>query len=456
MSVPQTVPALARRSLADAAAAVAAGEVTPLELAQACLDAIALQEPALGAFATVEPERALAQARALTDELAGGGRPRSPLHGIPIAVKDLIDVAGYPTRAGSAVLADAAAATADAAVVARLRAAGAVVIGKARTHEFALGILTPQTRNPHDRARAAGGSSGGSAAATAAFACFGALGTDTGGSIRIPAALCGVAGLKPRAGRVPDDGIVPLSPVLDVCGPLARSAADLELLWEALREPGPAPHGRPGAAAAPGRPLRIARVADGSLGEVAPEVLGAVAAAARRLAERDDVELAAAAPSPLEAWSPSRLVPLLADALDVHRERGWYPAARDAYGPDMLAGLEIAETLAARDVTRALRALRRLGDELLACLDDCDALLLPTTPIAAPRLDEALDAGGAQRSEVARALTRLCAPVNWCPLAAVSVPGGTTAEGLPIGLQLIARDERTALEAAKRCELPAG
>ncbi|MBB4660452.1 amidase [Conexibacter arvalis] len=440
------LPELARASIAGVSARVAAGDVTPLDLARACLDAIELQEPTVNAFATVDAERVLDEARALTKELARGGRPRSSLHGVPVAVKDLIDVAGYPTRAGSAVLADAPPAEADATVVARLRRAGALVIGTARTHEFALGILTPATRNPHDRARAVGGSSGGSAAATAAYECFGALGTDTGGSIRIPAALCGVAGLKPRTGQVPDDGIVPLSPVLDSCGPLARSAGDLALLWEVLTATDSTP------SRDRGRRLRVGLVDGDRLGDVADDVLDAVADAARALGERADVELVEATPPPFDDWSPSRLVPLLVDALDVHRASGWYPSAREGYGADMLAGLRAAEPVTAQEVTRALRVVRRLSDALVACLDECDALLLPTTPIVAPRLDAVLDAAGAQKPEVARALTRLCAPVNWCPLAAVSIPCGPSADGLPVGLQLIARDERTALEVAMRCE----
>lgn len=441
------VPALARTSIAEAARRVAAGEVSPLDLAVACLASIAASEPSIGAFATIEGARVLAEARALTEELAGGGRPRSRLHGIPIGVKDLIDVAGLPTRAGSTLLADAPAARRDAAVVARLRRAGALMIGKTRTHEFALGALTPATRNPHDREHAAGGSSGGSAAATAAFECFGALGTDTGGSVRIPAALCGVAGLKPRAGAIPLDGIVPLSPLLDSCGPLARSAADLGLMWEGL-----AGGNAGGASAAVTRPLRVGQVRDDRLGEVAPEVLAAVAAAARALGERDDVELVEATPPPFADWHPSWVIPALADMLDVHRAAGRHPRMRALFGPDMRAGLRAGEAIGVHDVTRALRVVRRLGDALVAQLDACDALLLPTTPVVAPRLSDALDAEGAQRPAVAALLTRLCAPVNWCPLAAVTVPCGTSADGLPMGLQLIARDERTAIEVARRHE----
>src|SRR6202140_5034018 len=228
---------LSRLSLAEASARIRARTLTPTQLTEACLARIQTYNPKLNAFITVLGEQALAQAREMEAEQRAG-RFRSPLHGIPIALKDNIGTAGIPPTAASAVFADRIP-TEDAEVTRRLKAAGAILIGKTNLHEFAMGGTSATSyygpvRNPWALDRNPGGSSGGSAAAVAADLCFGALGTDTGGSIRTPASFCGIVGLKPTYGLVSIRGIIPLTLSLDHCGPLTRTVEDAALLLNAL------------------------------------------------------------------------------------------------------------------------------------------------------------------------------------------------------------------------------
>jgi aspartyl-tRNA(Asn)/glutamyl-tRNA(Gln) amidotransferase subunit A len=228
---------LAALTLSEASARIRAGSVTALQLVDACLSRIQIYNPKLNAFITVLAEQARAQARQLDIELKSG-KLRGPLHGIPIALKDNIDTAGIRTTAASAVFDDRIPKE-DATVVQRLKAAGAIFIGKANLHEFAMGGTSATSyfgpvRNPWALERATGGSSGGSAAAVSTDLCFGALGTDTGGSIRTPSSFCGVVGLKPTYGLVPIRGIVPLTLSLDHCGPITRTVEDAALMMNVL------------------------------------------------------------------------------------------------------------------------------------------------------------------------------------------------------------------------------
>src|SRR5687768_13516241 len=246
-----TGAALWRTTLEEAAEVVRTRAVSPVELAEACLERIAACEPRLNAFVTVTAEGALEEARAAEREIAAGNY-RGALHGIPVSLKDLFDVAGAPTTAGSAF--PAAPAAKDSAVVERLRAAGAVLLGKTGLHELAFGVTSQNPHfggvaNPWAVDRIPGGSSGGSAAAVASGGGFASIGSDTGGSIRIPAALCGVVGLKPTRGRVSLRGVVPLAWTLDHAGPLARTVRDAAIVYGAIaghdtRDPGsrPAPY----------------------------------------------------------------------------------------------------------------------------------------------------------------------------------------------------------------------
>jgi aspartyl-tRNA(Asn)/glutamyl-tRNA(Gln) amidotransferase subunit A len=425
-------------SLAEAADALFERTLSPVELTEACLARVRRLDPVLQAFTALDEAAALEEARVLGDELARG-HYRSRLHGIPVAIKDLIDVAGWPTTASSRVLAGNVA-TGDAPIVARLRAGGATVIGKTNTQEFAYGVVTAPTLNPWDTTRIPGGSSGGSAVALAAGMALGALGSDTAGSIRIPASLCGVSGLRPRRDALPMEGVIPLSWTLDSCGPMARSAIDLDLMWTVLTESKRASARWDG--------LRLATPEWESLGEVDPEVGDAVEEAIQACVVAGATRSEVALPQ-FERWDRPRNVFLASEALAAHQEAGWYPEKADAYGPETLRSLRHAETISASKLVAARRTLESLARHWFEAFRDADLLALPTTPVAAPRIEDLARMQGSHfRPEVVVRLTRLCGPVNWCDLAAVSVPCGFTAAGLPIGLQLVARDETTALTAA--------
>jgi len=223
-------------SLVEAARLIERREVSPVELTRACLDRIAAENDALRAFITVMTDRALADAARAEKDIARG-RYLGPLHGMPVSVKDLVDIAGTPTTSGSAV--PPRHPQHDAPVVSRLRAAGAVIVGKTNLHEFAYGTTSDETafgavRNPHDRSRSAGGSSAGAAVAVVERMCYASVGTDTGGSIRIPSAACGITGLKPTHGEISADGVVPLSATFDHVGPMARTVTDTALMFQAM------------------------------------------------------------------------------------------------------------------------------------------------------------------------------------------------------------------------------
>jgi aspartyl-tRNA(Asn)/glutamyl-tRNA(Gln) amidotransferase subunit A len=422
-------------TIAEAARGIASGRLTPLDLTEACLRRIDEIDEQLKAFVTVDSAGALRRARSLTDE-----PPRSPLHGIPIAIKDIIDVAGLPTTAGSRVL-EGNIAQLDAPVVSALREAGAVIVGKTNTHEFAYGVVTPPTLNPWDRSRIPGGSSGGSAAAVAAGMALGALGTDTAGSIRIPAAMCGVSGLKPRPGIVPVERIIPLAPTLDVCGPLARTAVDLHLMWGSL-----ATTSTPLNADVAG--VRIGTThslfADGELDEeVGAAVDAAVAVLGDAGAHRVEVEVPA-----LREWDLPRSIPLMAEALQVHRENGWYPDRAGEYTQETVAAFRYSETVEPAKLAECYRVLEGLTTRLLSAFEAIDVLVLPTTPVTAPSVHESKMADDGHRPPITRTLTRICGPINCCRLAAVSVPCGMSTRTLPIGMQVVARDEAIALNVA--------
>jgi aspartyl-tRNA(Asn)/glutamyl-tRNA(Gln) amidotransferase subunit A len=422
--------------LSEAADAIARKVLSPLELTEACLARARLLEPRLRAFTYLDESGALAAAKVATEEVARG-HLRGPLHGVPVAVKDLIDVAGMPTTASSRVLADNVP-DRDAPLVARLRAAGALILGKTNTQEFALGVVTPPTCNPWDKARIPGGSSGGSAVAVAAGMALGALGSDTAGSIRIPSALCGISGLKPCRGSLPLEGVIPLSWTLDVCGPMAAGAVDLERMWRALAGSGPI---------APATGVVIATPDPEALGEVEPDVLDAAENAVETLCRAGARRLHVTLP-PFKLWDRPRNVLIAAEALAAHRGAGWYPDRANAYGDEMLACLRRAESLSALELVEARRTMEGLEQGWRRELAGADVLALPTTMTPAPGREELTEIDvESSRPEVVLKLTRLCGPVNWCGLASVSVPCGFS-RNLPIALQLVARDEATALGAA--------
>ena len=370
-----------------------------------------------------------------------------------MGIKDMIDVEGMPTRAGSHVLDDEPIPE-DAPVVKRLREAGALIIGKTTTHEFAAGITTPPTRNPWDPSRIPGGSSGGSAAAVAAGECLAALGTDSGGSIRVPAAFCGVSGLRPRIASVPTEGIIPLSWTHDTCGPMARSAVDLALVWRVIAADAEVSTSLP----ISGMDIGILHPLQTIL-EVEPEVEEATYRAAQVLeaegARPHDVQLA-----PFREWDVPRKMVVVSDMLALHQEAGWFPQRADRYSEDTAAFLRKGEAITGADLVLARRKLQGLGEQFLGLFDEVDVVLVPTAIRSAPTFEEAARrAAPAQPAaglsfEDTRPLVpdvlRATGPIGWCGLVSVSVPSGFSSEGLPLGLQFVARDESTALSAAAR------
>jgi aspartyl-tRNA(Asn)/glutamyl-tRNA(Gln) amidotransferase subunit A len=419
-------------TIAGLARALAARETTAADVTTRCLDRIAQDNPALNAFITVFEERALEAARTADTEL-DAGHSRGPLHGVPLSLKDLIDVRGITTTAGSRVR-QAHVAAADAVVVTRLREAGAILVGKTNLHEFAFGTTNEDSafgpaRHPLDPARSPGGSSGGSAVSVLTGMAFGSIGTDTGGSIRIPAAACGLVGLKPAYGEIPTDGVVPLSPTMDHVGPLCHSVEDATTLYHVLRG-GPAPPPQP--------PARAAQLRLGVLGGyftdlLDPQIAGAFVMACERLraagARLEEVTIPHAGD-----LAPIYLHIVLAEAAAFHAKT--LESRPDDYTPNVRLRFEVGRYVMAEDYVRALRGRELLRHEVDVALAGRDALLLPALAIPAPRLGvETIRIGNTD--EPVRALTlRLTQLFNVTGHPAIAIPCGRTVEGLPVGAQL--------------------
>ncbi|MFI1198487.1 amidase [Streptomyces sp. NPDC020883] len=430
-------------SLAAAADAIRARRLSPVELVDSVLDRIAQVEPHLGAYAAVTAERAREAARAAERE-AAAGRLRGPLHGIPMGLKDLIDVAGTATTASSRVR-DGHRADADSTVAGRLAAAGAVLVGKTHTHEFAYGLITPQTRNAWDEGRIAGGSSGGSAVAVAAGTAGFALGTDTGGSIRVPAALNGVVGLKPTYGLVPRHGVTSLSWSLDHVGPLVRTVEDAALVLPVLaghdpRDPaslttGPTNRLPPRGTDLTG--LRIGVPRNHYFDRVTTDVLVAVRRAVERLEALGArlVEVEIPMTRYLQATHWGLMVP---EATAYHEQT--LRTMPDRYTDDVRILLEAGELLGAGDYLRAQRARTLMRQAWARLFDEVDVIVAPTVPtVAAPTGDSTLTWPDGTVESVSDAYVRLSAPANITGAPALSLPVGQDRAGLPIGMQLIGR-----------------
>lgn len=444
---------LTRLNLTQASATVRARSVSPVELTQACLDRIESVEAALNAFIAVDAERALAAAKEAEIEIHRGG-VRGPLHGIPVAVKDIFDVKGLPTTAASKILSASASKLSDSAVVEHLREAGAIILGKLNLHEFAYGATGVDShvgpaRNPWDPARVTGGSSSGSGTSVAAGECFAALGTDTGGSIRIPASLCGIVGLKPTFGRVSRRGVFPLSWSLDHVGPMARTVEDVALTLQAIagHDPGDV------SSIAEAVPDYTRDLRNGIAGlrigvpdsfffdGLDPEVDSGMKQALGVL------EGLGATTSPVSlphiADIPAALTCImLPEALAVHRK--WMQERPDDYSENVRYRLELGATFNAVHYIEAQRFREMAVQEWRETVfSEVDLIAVPSTPTAAPLIE---------RSDLSATmgLIRFTNPLNFMGVPVVSVPCGFTGGGMPFGLQLAGRwwDEATVLRAA--------
>jgi aspartyl-tRNA(Asn)/glutamyl-tRNA(Gln) amidotransferase subunit A len=421
--------------VADTARAIRHGEITAGEVVERALGRVDAHDGRLRAFVVALRERARAEAAALDRETAAG-RSRGPLHGVPLSIKDVIHVAGVPTTASSRVLDDLVPAE-DAAAVARLRAAGAIVIGKTETHEFALGVTTPQSRNPWDVTRIPGGSTGGSAIAIVTGMAPGALGTDTRASIRVPAALTGVVGFKPTFGLVPTHGVVTLSWSMDHCAPMAGSVADAALLLDVVagrdpRDPGSVERPAGSHRARVGTAVRGLRVGvpAAALEGAEPDVARAFEAALDGLRSLDvRVEtIAEPGAADLEMANAAGMVVSRCEAATLHRRFLAERAAR--YTPETLAQLDEAARLPAALYLAAQRLREEFRLRMGRLLGRVHALALPTTPVTAPRVADA--------ERFLLVLARNCIPWSFIGVPALSLPCGRSRAGLPIGLQLVA------------------
>jgi aspartyl-tRNA(Asn)/glutamyl-tRNA(Gln) amidotransferase subunit A len=434
--------------IAALAAQLRSRALSPVDLAKRCLERVDALDGTLRAFIGVDAESTLEAARLAEREIAAGGW-RGPLHGIPYGVKDLCDVQGMTTTGGSRVLSRSLA-TEDSAVVARMRAAGAVLVGKTNLHELAFGPLGTNahfgdTRNPWDPARHSGGSSSGSAAAVAAQMCAFAIGSDTTGSIRIPASFCGVVGLKPTYGSVDGEGSLPLAWSLDHFGPIAGSVDDAALVFHQLTGV-PVPAGRAQATS----PLHIGILLD-FVEDSAPDVARcfdeAVATLAKLGCATIDARLRHAA-----LIGPAAAAIVHAEALAAHGPR---VAGRTAeLGADVRERFELAALVSGVEYVNAQRARRLLMEDLDAALARCDVLACPTEPIGAPRLDQPSVPGPRGPEPKAAVVTRFTRLFNLTGHPAITLPCGLDDAGMPVGLQIVARhhDEATLFHVAAQFE----
>ncbi len=427
-------------SLAELTELIQSRAMSPLEHVSHTIEALS-QDP-YNVVAAMDEPAALEAARELTRELAQGSS-RGPLHGIAIGVKDLIDVQGLPTRCGSHVMAQAHPAEADSPVVAALRAAGAVIVAKLHTHEFAYGPTGDVSaqgpcRNPRDPSRITGGSSSGSAAAVAAGYLPLALGTDTGCSVRAPASLCGVVGLKPAFGALPTAGVFPLSESLDHVGLLAADARSALTAWDTLssREPDTEP-------AADLAGLVVGIPTDEHWRPIDPGIATSVAATASALESLGARLVEVTTPGVGELVRHYRSI-AGAEAYATHA--GWLATRPQDYQETTLARLMDASRISAAEYIEARRSRARISSAIRSELAGVDVLLVPTTPLRATPIGEEYADGTAVRP----ALLSMCLPFNMLGIAALSIPGPVPDGGLPIGVQLagINASERSLLAIA--------
>lgn len=455
------IPELCGLSIARAAKLLATGEISALELTEAYLARIEAVDPQINAYITVAAERAIEDAKSATDEMQAG-KCRGKLHGIPIGLKDLYETAGIRTTGGGKFHANYVPA-ADCTAARKLREAGTILLGKLNTHEYAYGVTTNNphygaTRNPWNLDHIPGGSSGGSGAAIAAGLATATLGTDTGGSIRMPASVCGVVGLKPTYGRVSKAGVIPLSYLFDHAGPITRTVEDAAIVLGAIAGYDPLDasttrlpvddylsglrDGVKGLRIGVPRSWFFDHLQDGigAAVEQAIETLKGLGADIREI-EIPDVAEGMAAIFGI----------VLSEAQEIHA-RGLADSPQD-FGPDVAAILSNPGPDAA-GIMAALRARDALTVATRRVLESVDLLLTPTTPIAAATIGQEIITYGALEEPILAAMIRCTGPFNATGTPAISLPCGFTQTGLPVGLQLVGRpfDEALVLRAAQSYE----
>ncbi|MEJ0023980.1 MAG: AtzE family amidohydrolase [Alphaproteobacteria bacterium] len=437
-----------RLGAVELAGAIRRKEISAVAVLESVLERIALCQPKLNAFRVILSERARAEAAAVDVAIAAGKDP-GPLAGVPYGAKDLFDVAGLPTAAGSKINLDRLAATADSVLVARMRAAGAVLLGVQTMDEYAYGFTTENAHygpvhNPHDLSRSAGGSSGGSAAAVAAGLGALSIGSDTNGSIRVPSSFCGIFGLKPTFGRLPRSGSFPFVYDIDHVGPFARSVADLAHIYDVLQgwdSSDPACVRRAPdltfPALATDTPLRIAVLGGWFEDMATAEAKSAVAAAADALSARDRVTFKAA-----ELARSAAFLISVASGANLHREN--LRARPGDFDPGTRGRFLAGALLPADVVLQAQRVRRRAYDEAMSLFEHHDVLLAPSTPTSAPLIGASM--------QVRANIGVLTQPISAIGLPVVAAPVRTG--GLPIGVQIIAAPwrEDLALQCAARLE----
>jgi aspartyl-tRNA(Asn)/glutamyl-tRNA(Gln) amidotransferase subunit A len=433
-------------------------EISPVEVTKYFLQRIHKLQPALNAYITITEELALRQAKQAEREILRG-RYRGPLHGIPISIKDLICTKGIRTTGGSKILRRFMPKK-NAAVIERLLDAGVVILGKASLHEFAFGVtnINPHygpARNPWDTERISGGSSGGSAVTVQSAMALASVGTDTGGSIRIPSAACGCVGLKPTYGRVSLNGVIPLAGSLDHAGPMTRCVEDAAIMLEAMTDPDQMPGGRP----MRGRTSFRRDLRNGIQGltvglpkqffferisaDVRKNVMDAIAALEQSGARVREITLQGMEESDELAGAITS-----GEALANHWQ--WIGKRASDYGGDVYSLLRAAMNQRSLDYLLAQTRRKKYRERLFQVLQSVDVLAAPTIPIVAPRIEDEEIVIAGKRESLRSALLRLGRPGNLSGLPVISLPCGFSREGLPIGLQLIGRlwDEATLFKVA--------
>ncbi len=423
------------QSIREASVLLRSGKVSPVELTRECLTRIEKLNPVLNAFITITADSAMAEARRAETEITRG-EWRGPLHGIPLALKDLIDTASIRTTAASAVFKDRVP-TEDAEVAHRLKQAGAILLGKQNLHEFAYGGSSlvsyfGDVHNAWNPEHIAGGSSGGSATAVAAGMCYGAIGTDTAGSIREPASLCGVVGLKPTFGAVSTRGVIPLSQSLDHVGTIARTVEDAAIIFQAIAKETDVVQGWGSASPVriedpPAHKLRIAVPRKFFCEELDPEVASAFEQALSVLSTMSDI-------SEINLEVPIDRTLQKAESYAYHCE--FVRQSPELYQPETLRRIRTGEGISPEDAAQCKRELQEARKQIASVFNDVDLLITPTTPTPAPVISE-LKANPDLLRPRELALLRNTRPMNVWGLPAISVPCGFTQSGLPIGLQII-------------------